>query len=128
MKTLLTISTLVFTVMFSSTSFAEWTKLARNAGGDDLYVDFERIRKHSGYVYYWELLDRLKPSSSGDLSSKAYVQGDCELFRVKRLSYVFHKQPMGRDAGDSATDKNPEWHYPSPNSLNEIILESVCSR
>ena len=43
MKTLLTISILVFTVMFSSTSFAQWTKVGNNSRGDTFYIDFERI-------------------------------------------------------------------------------------
>jgi len=31
-------------------------------GANTTYVDFERIRKHGGYVYWWDLLDRLKPT------------------------------------------------------------------
>jgi hypothetical protein len=63
MKTLLTISTLVFTVVFSSTSFAGWTKVDKNMNGNTWYVDFETIRKHDGYVYWWELGDYV-PSNS----------------------------------------------------------------
>ena len=44
----------------------------------------------------------------------------------KKLSYVFHNQPMGRDTGESLSPKNPEWIYPSPNSVNEIIIKAVC--
>ena len=128
MKFLLTIFTLVFTVMFSSTSFAEWTKVSESVSGNTFYVDFERIRKHGGYVYFWMLGDHLKPSKHGILSIKYYRQGDCKLFRVKPLSYVFHKQPMGRDTGDSKNRKNPEWKYPSPNSVDEELLKLVCSR
>ena len=65
MKTLLTISTLVFTVMFASTSFGGWTKMVKNVDGETFYVDFERIRKHGGYVYYWYLSDNLKPTKQG---------------------------------------------------------------
>jgi len=50
------------TVMFSSPSYAEWTKVNKDADGNTNYVDFERIRKHVGYVYYWELSDYLKPT------------------------------------------------------------------
>jgi len=128
MKTLLTIFTLVFTVMFSSPSYADWTKVTTSTDGDTFYVDFERIRKHGGYVYFWELSDYLKPSKYGILSGNAYKQGDCKLFRFKFLSYVYHKQPMGRGPGDSNSPKNPEWVYPSPNSVDEFILKSVCSR
>ena len=116
------------TVMFSSSSYAGWTVLGKTADGDTFYVDYERIRKHDGYVYWWELNDYLKPTKYGDLSGKTYRQGDCKLFRYKSLSYVHHNQPMGRDTGDSNSPKNPEWKYLPPNTIWETILKAVCSR
>ena len=127
MKTLLTIFTLVFTVMFSSTSFAGWTKVSENVHGT-FYVDFERIRKVDGYIYFWWLSDLLKPDKYGNLSYKSYNQGDCKLFRVKILSEIYYKQPMGRGTFKENTFKNPQWKYPPPNSAIETILKSVCSR
>ena len=85
MKNLLTVFTLVFTLMFSSTSFAGWTKVTKGELGDTFYVDFERIRKHDGYVYYWVLTDYLRPTAQGHLSTTKYCQGDCKLFREKVL-------------------------------------------
>ena len=52
MKRTLTIFTLVFTVMFSSASFAGWTKVAESVKGNTFYVDFERIRKP--FLTLWE--------------------------------------------------------------------------
>ena len=129
MKTLLTISTLVFTVMFSSTSFGGWTKVSKSAVGNTYYVDFERIRKHGGYVYFWQLTDLLKRDKYGDLSELNYKQGDCNLFRYKILSGSFFKEPMGGGSPQTATLKNPKWKYPRPNSSGgEVTLKSVCSR
>ena len=96
--------------------------------GDIFYVDFERIRKVDGYVYYWMLSDYLKPSPYGDLSYKTYNQGDCKLFRYKTLTGVSHKEPMGGGTGDSISPENPEWIYLPPNSVIETTLKSVCSR
>ena len=127
MKTLLTIYTLVFTVMFSSTSHADWTKVNENVNGDTHYVDFERIRKHDGFVYFWRLSDYLKPNSFGDLSVKVYQQGDCKLFRFKDLSRSFHKEPMGAGIGEPNTPPH-KWIYPPPNSVVESVLKSVCDR
>jgi hypothetical protein len=129
MKSLLTILTLVFSVMFSSTSFAEWTEVATNTSGSTYYVDLERIRKHDGFIYYWRLSDHLKPTKYGDLSSKVYHQGDCKLFRFKYLSDSYYKGKMGtgdKTGGSNKPDK--EWRYPSPNSTGEYILKLVCSR
>jgi len=119
---------LTFSVMFSSCSFAGWMKMGENVSGDTFYVDYERIRKHDGLVYFWVLGDYLKPDGDGTLSSKVYRQGDCKLFRYKGLSYSFHKEPMGGGAGETVNRKNPEWKYPSPNSMLELILKYVCSR
>ena len=113
--------------MFSSPSYSEWTKIGENVDGDTHYVDFERIRKVDGYVYYWMLANFLNPRL-GNMSSKVYSQGDCKLFRIKVLSFSFHKEPMGGGTGDSYSPENPEWEYPPPDSVSESILKSVCSR
>jgi hypothetical protein len=102
--------------------------MGQSVDGDIFYVDFERIRKHGGYVYWWGLTDYLKPTKYGDLSYKTYRQGDCKLFRYKSLTGVSHKEPMGGGTGDSYSPENPEWVYPSPNSASETELKSVCSR
>ena len=121
----LTLLTVLVLSLLSTPVFAEWTKVDENVYGDTYYVDFERIRNHGGYVYFWELGDFLK-LESGYLSYKMYHQGDCKLFRFKILSPSFHKQPMG--AGTGKTDNRPdkEWTYPHPNSSFEIVLKSVC--
>jgi len=123
---LLSIFTLFFTLMFSSTSFAEWFAMTRNKNGDTFYVDFDRLRNHDGYIYYWALTDYLKPSEDGYLSVKSYYQTDCKLFRFMLLSIILHKQPMGRGVAETHNLKNPEWSYPSPKSVDEVILEDVC--
>jgi len=129
MKKLLLIFTLLFTTLvFSSPSYADWTKIGTNVDGTTFYVDFDRIKKHDGYVYYWELSDYLKPFLTGDLSSKTYIQGDCKLFGMKVLSFAFHKQPMGRGSGNVRKHPIQEWRYPPPNSSGETILKSVCTK
>ena len=111
--------------MFSSTSFAEWKKIGENVSGDTWYVDFERIRKHDGYVYYWNLSDYLKPGKQGHLSVKAYIQGDCKLFRFKPLSFSFHNEPMGGGISTTSNPKKKILRYPSPNSMSEAVLKLV---
>ena len=96
-----------------------------NVDGTTFYVDFERIRKHDGYVYYWVLTDFLKPDEDGVLSFKIYIQGDCKKLRLKFLSGSSHKEPMG---GGTGKDEKPdeEWHYPPPDTVSETILKTVC--
>jgi len=126
MKKLTILLALIFTVMFSSTSFSEWKKVAVNVTGSTFYVDFERIRKHGGYVYWWELFDFLKPDEDGDLSQKSYRQGECKLYRYKFLSGSYHKQPMG--GGNSSGPTPPDkWRYPAPDTPGEFVLKTVCA-
>ena len=128
MKKLLLIFTLLFsTAMSSSPVRAEWTRVSKNMNGNTFYVDLERIRKHDGYVYFWDLVDYLKPTETGVWSVKVYTQGDCKLFRVKRLSFSFHKEPMGEGTGNSF-NPDQDWQYPPPNSSRETVLKLVCSQ
>ena len=128
MKTLTLIFTLSFSIlMFSSPSYAGWTKLVTNVDGTTFYVDFERIRKHGEYVYWWTLVDYLKPME-GDLSAKRYWEGDCKLFRLRYLSGSYHKEPMGGGTAEPSTYSGDDWKYPSPNSAMEFLLKKVCSR
>ena len=94
--------------------------MGEDVNGTTFYVDFERIKKHDGYVYFWELQDFLKPNEFGILSGKTYNQGDCKKFRSKLLSWSFYKEPMGR--GNNTPDK--EWRFPSS---YETVLKSVCA-
>jgi|TARA_R110000822_G_scaffold92765_1_gene213969 hypothetical protein len=127
MKSLTLILALTLSVMFSSTSFAGWTKVAESVLGDTFYVDFERIRKHGGYVYYWRLSDLLKPNKHGTLSDKSYYQGDCKLFRQKELSASFHTEPMGKGTPSFSNKPKKEWSYPPPNGVAEVMLNRVCA-
>ena len=94
------------------------------------YLDFERINKRDGYVYYWTLGDYNKQTKDGISSHKNYRQGDCKLFRFKFISASLHKKNMG--AGDGIVMNFPEanrtWINPDPKSTNGIILNTVCSR
>ena len=119
---------LTFSVMFSSISFAGWKKVGSSVTGTTYYVDFERIRKHGGYVYYWQLTDKFKPDEVGDLSDKTYSQGDCNLFRHKWLDISYHTQPMGEGRPSlTGVTKGQKWRYPHPNTVIEEVLKSVCA-
>jgi hypothetical protein len=126
-KLTLIFTLLVSTVMFSSPSYAKWTKIGKSVNGDTSYVDFERIRKVNGYVYYWDLVDFPKPEQ-GYLSASGYQETDCKLFRKKTLTENYFTDQMGRGTSKTDNKKNPEWVYPPPNSVIEVILKSVCSR
>ncbi len=129
MKHVLLVSSLLLpALIFPSASYAEWTLVAVGSTGNKSYVDFERIRKHDGYHYFWLLTDYRKPDEYGDFSSKIFYQGDCKLYRDKVLSFSFHKEPMGGGVGDVSEPigQNGNWYYAAPGTIREIVLNSVC--
>ena len=116
-------------MIFSSTGYAEWTKVGGFEGGNTYYVDFERVRKHDGYVYFWFLSDYVKPTTEMKLmSSKMYFQGDCGVFRYKILQYVYHQESMGRDEGEMLEAVKKEWDYIQPDTFYEDVLNLVCKQ
>lgn len=117
---------LIFALLFSTSSFAEWTYVTKTAVGDNFYVDIERIRKNGEFVYFWSMVDSLKPTKYGDLSAKIYHQAECKLFRYKNLSVHFYKEPMGGGTSDTITPPE-EWVYPMPGSAEENLLINACN-
>ena len=127
MRTFLSFMILAFLTMPSSLCYAGWTKVIKTANGDEYYVDFERVKKHDGYIYWWQLTNRAKPSPSGVLSGKFYFQTDCKLLRYKTLSFSAYKSPMGEGIGiiDNTPDK--DWGYLPRNSSMETSLKAICN-
>ena len=112
--------------MFTLSSHAKWTKVSQGLVKIE-YIDFEKIKRRDGYVYFWQLQDYLKPTKYGILSSKIYNQGDCKLIRYKNLSFVVHKQSMGRGWWRTSPRRKPEWRYPSPGTAMDEVLKKVCN-
>ena len=121
---------LVLKGLLSTPTFAEWTLISESKA-ISYYIDFEKIKKADGYVYWWLLIDYRKPTPvHRDLSTKTYNQGDCKLFRLKRLRYSFYKEPMGRGDSDiqESEGENRKWKYPSPKTVDGIVLKKACDR
>jgi hypothetical protein len=102
--------------------------VAENESGTTFYVDFERIRKHGGYVYHWTMSDYLKPTEQGYFSNQSYYQGDCNLFKLRTLTEYYYMDQMSRGTQMvwNLTKHQKGWRYPPPNSSGEYILKSVC--
>lgn len=128
MKKLLTLTVILYSLIFSSVSFGEWSEFGELAEGHTVYLDVEGMKIHNGYRYLWVLTDFLEPDEWGTLSNKSYHKVDCKEFRVQILQYVFYKQPMGEGSGEPKTSSIKDWKYPSPNSISELIIELVCEK
>jgi hypothetical protein len=117
---------LTFSVMFSSTSYAEWEATSRSAKGTS-YVNVEKIQTKGKYVYFWVLSDSLKPIK-GSFSHKTKIKGDCKTLRMKRLKAFFYKNSMGRGILLGTLNKpQKNWTRPSGNSMDALNLKLVCA-
>ena len=126
MKKILISFTIIFSMMFTSVSFAEWTKVVTAANGSEVYIDFDRIRKNDGFIYYWELDNYMEPDTNSHFSVESYNKGDCNAFRVQSLMLKSYEKPMGKGNANDPFDPKDGWVYPSPNSVLEEILNLVC--
>jgi hypothetical protein len=112
----------------SSVANAEWILVTRDKLFNNYYVDFKRIRKHDGKVYYWELGELSQATKNGLKSARIYIEAECERFRFRYLNQTYYNDIMG--SGEVISSNNTpdkEWNYPPPNSSREIILEFVCN-
>ncbi len=126
MKKSIILSTLLFSLIFSTTSFARWTNIIRSHEGTTFYLDVLRIARNDRYVYFWELIDYLSPRENGILSHTVFAQGDCKLIRKKTVSFSSYTQPMGAGNGIPYDPKNSNWMEPSPGSAMETMVKSAC--
>ena len=112
---------LILVTLSAPVCFGEWTAVAKGVDGYIVYVDFERIREHGGYVYWWELTDRLKPNEFWKISCKIDNQADCNFFCTKRLSLSFYRGSMGEGNASSNIDEPMEnWDYPKTIVINHL--------
>ena len=118
---------LISTLMFSAGSWAESTEVAESVIGNKQYVDFERIRKVNGLVYYWSIRDSLEPNSVGTMSYKSYNKADCETMREMWLSVSVYKLPMAEGTAEMTFTPDPKWESAQPDSTLELTLNAVCA-
>ena len=123
MKKLLT---LLFSLLISFNSYGDWVYVAGDSTADG-FIDKKTIKEQNGYVYFWVLQNKLTADETGIMSVKVYAQGDCEIDRVRFLTYRSYKEPMGNgEKEDEYTPVNPEWDFISPDSVGGTYLYYAC--
>ena len=119
--------TLLIIIFISFTSYGEWIKTGENIDGDSDYFDIDRIKKIDEYVYYWILIDYPKPTKWGDLSVVINMKGDCNLNRVKYLTFIYSKGSMNRGKKELSSPDDPEWNFVSSGSAARQQLDLICN-
>ena len=62
MKKITILLVIIFTFLFSTTSWGEWSFVVENVNDDKVYYDKDRVKKSGKYLYFWELYEFIKPN------------------------------------------------------------------
>ncbi len=125
MKKITLLLVIIFTFLFSTTSWGEWSYLFKNVDGSKYYYDKDRIRKSGKFLYVWELIDYIKPIG-GYLSSTRYVELDCSILRYKMLKIQVYKNSKGEGKMTGEGSPKDELRYPKPKSVSEYMYNRIC--
>ena len=116
-------------VALGTLASADYIIIASSSTGDDFYVEVDSIKKHSGYVYFWEIIDQLIPDDYGNISTEAYIEAVCDGPRkTRRLTNHFYAKPMAEGPRTESFTNPSDWRYVRPGSVSEAVLDFVCSQ
>ena len=119
----------IFLYIFSvANCFAEynWKKIGSNIDGDVSYVDLSSIKKVGNNVFYFNLMDYVKPSNQGDLSAKNYFEVNCLDLSHRYIKDFYYKEPMG-NGEYTIFDEIGEGENNTKGSIGEKGRKFVCN-
>jgi len=117
---------IIFTFLFSTTSWGEWSFGKKDKEGVTFYYDKERVRKKKEILFFWELKDYGK-DRDGDKSITTFIGLDCSVLRYLVGKFAIFTTPMGEGKPRGSWTRTAEWEYPLPNSLREEMFEEICN-
>ncbi len=113
-------------LLSSPSVFADWKYIGYSTGGSEWYIDYQTVKKNNGYYNFYILTDLIEPDKDGDLSYAAYRKVDCKESRYMILSEFYYSKNMGKGKLTKNPNKNPEWNYPPPGSMNQTVIRTLC--
>ena len=90
------------------------------------YVDLTSIKKVGNNVFYFRLMDYIKPSDQGDLSSKVYFEVNCLDLSYRYIKDFYYKEPMG-NGEYTIFDEIGEWEITTQGSIGDKVRKFVCN-
>ena len=117
---------IIFTFLFSTTSWGEWSFGKKDKEGNTFYYDKERVRKKNGNFFFWEL-ENYGKDRSGANSKTTFIGLDCSILRYIDVKILLFTKPMGEGEQIFYSHDTGGWEYPLPNSLREEMFEEICN-
>jgi hypothetical protein len=119
----------IFLYIFSvANCFAEynWKKIGTNIDGDVSYVDLSSIKKVGNNIFYFNLMDYIKPTNQGVLSAKNYFEVNCLDLSYRYIKDFYYKEPMG-NGEYTIFDEIGEWENNTKGSIGDKVRKFVCN-
>ena len=119
----------IFLYIFSiANCFADfnWKKIGSNTSGDVSFVDLTSIKKVGNNAFYFRLMDYIKPSDQGDLSSKVYFEVNCLDLSYRYIKDFYYKEPMG-NGEHQVFDEIGDWNNNVKGSIGEDARKFACN-
>jgi hypothetical protein len=122
---------IIFTFLFSTTSWGEWSFGKKDKKGNTFYYDKERVRKKGGVLYFWELqdygLEHWLKKKHGANSHTTFLGLDCSILRYYDFKLLLFTKQMGEGEQIFYSHSPGPWGTPSPNSVREEMFEEICN-
>ena len=125
MKKITLLLVIIFTFLFSTTSWGDWTYVGESDIGRKYYYDKDRVRKNGKVLYFWLLIDLPRPLMETS-SVTTHTELDCSIFRYKKLNTQFLRNQMGGGGIINEFTPKDEWIYPKTNSVFESLYNKIC--
>ena len=127
--TFLRLLNITFFFFFTFSLNAKWEKVTEGFNGQGFYVDIEKIQENDNFIYFWQLIDYLKPDEYGDLSARIFIEANCKNFSFRWLYLAYHKEAMGADQARvvQASKVVSKWQSPYSETTSKAVLEYVCN-
>ncbi len=118
----------IIPLLFSTYVFADynWKKIGSNTNGDVNYIDLLSIKRVGDNVFYFNLMDYIKPTKKGRLSSKVYFEVNCKDLSYRYIKDFYYNEPMG-NGEPFIIDKISEWKENTTGSLGEATRKFACN-
>jgi len=119
---------ILFILLFQNfPSFGEWKKVTEGVRNDIFYIDFDKVKKIKGEIYYWTLINFDKRNKFGFFSITNYRKVDCKNLRYWGLKVFFYTEKMGNGIKKPGLIPN-KWSNVSPGSVHEFKLKLICEK
>ena len=116
---------IIFTFLFSTTSWGEWIYVDKNRCGFRYYYDKDILRKSGEYIYFLELMDYGKPLI-GDLLHIVSVKLDFSSLRFRSLKFQSFDKSMGQGKMTDEWIIEPDKCTYLPETSPETLYHKIC--